>query len=98
MYPDTAPLETPYPFVTYQQVGGVTPYTMAGKPDGSNARIQINAWAVTREQANTLMHAIETIAAADPFRAVPIGALVAEYNAATKGRGARQDFSFWFRP
>lgn len=97
-YADLAPQDTPYPFITYQQIGGVPTNTLAGNSDGQNARVQVNAWAQTREQANTLMRSIEIVVTAEPFRAVSLGSLVAEYNAPTRGRGARQDFSFWYRP
>lgn len=97
-YPDFAPQDTVEPFITYQQVGGVPTNTLAGSSNGQNARVQVNVWAKTREQANTLMRSVEAIVTAAPFRAVSLGNLVAEYNSPTHGRGARQDFSFWYRP
>jgi hypothetical protein len=93
-----APQNTPYPFITYQRVGGVPTNTLAGESNGQNARIQFNVWAYTLDEALTIMAALKVIVTTTPFRAVSLGEPVAEYNAPTKGRGARQDFSFWHRP
>lgn len=98
VYAELAPQDTPYPYITYQQVGGVPTNTLCGNSNGQNARVQVNVWAKTREQANTLMRAVEVIVTSTPFRGVSLGSLVAEYNAPTHGRGARQDFSIWYRP
>lgn len=94
-WPDIAPQDCPYPYCTYQQVGGVPVNALCGDSN-VNARIQFNVWAATRDEASTLMKALAVVVTEAPFRAVSQGGLVAEYNAVTKGRGARRDFSFWF--
>lgn len=103
IYPDEAPAGVNRPFVVYQQVGGVPSNTFCGNTDKQNARIQFTVWCADpsaggggRTQANTLMRAAEKILTAPPIRAVSQGSLVAERDVATKSRGARQDFSFWF--
>lgn len=103
IYPDIAPPGAPRPFIVYQQVGGVPSNTLCGNTDKQNARIQFTVWAASpteggqgRPQANTLMRAVERVLTDPPIRGVSQGSLVADYDAATKTYGARQDFSFWF--
>lgn len=98
IYPDTAAQGTPYPYVVFMQVGGTPSNALCGNSDGQNARIQFNVWASTRDDASTIMRAVEAVLTQPPFRAVSLGSLVAEYNAVPKAYGARQDLSFWFRP
>lgn len=98
VWTDTADLDTPLPYVTYIQVGGAPTNALCGNADGQNARIQFNVWAKRRSEANTMMRAIEAVLTEPPLRGVSLGSLVAEYNAPTKARGARQDISFWYRP
>lgn len=98
VYPDVAPISTPYPYVTYSQVGGQPTDALCGNANGQNARIQFNTWSLRRSEASTMMRAIESALTSAPLRAVSLGSLVAEYNSPTKAHGARQDLSFWFRP
>jgi len=98
VYPDTAELGAPMPYVTYSQVGGQPTDTLCGNANGQNARIQFNTWSKRRSEANTMMRAIEALLTAAPLRGVSLGSLVAEYNSPTKAYGARQDISFWYRP
>jgi hypothetical protein len=94
-FPDTAPAGTPKPYVTYQQVGGRPLNFVAGSPDKANARIQFNAWAGTRAEANTLMRAVKAAIQEPPIKALSLGELTAAYDEITTHRGAQQDFSIW---
>lgn len=93
--PDTAPAGTPRPFVTYQQVGGKPLNYLRGAPAEANARMQINVWAATRPEANTLMRQIRTALQSPPINAVGLGELIATYEPITKSYGAQMDFSVW---
>mgnify|MGYP001027979381 CR=1 FL=1 len=96
LFPDFAPADTPRPFATYQQVGGQAGAYVEGAPiDKKNARMQINVWADTRQEAMTLIRAIEDTIVCDPLCGDPLGAPVALYDAAIGMRGAMQDFSLW---
>lgn len=96
-YPDFAPAGTAKPFVTWQQVGGQSRAALDATASAlKNARIQINVWAATRQEAMTLIRAIEDAVAVEPLLGVPQGGAVALYDEAAAMRGARQDFSFWF--
>lgn len=95
-YADSAPSAATLPFGTYQQIGGETvEFFSDADPGLYNARIQINVWATTREEANTLMRAIVAAMRPTPLRGRPIGALIARFDDITNTRGAQQDFSFW---
>lgn len=96
-YPDAAPHDTPRPYVTYQQVGGqVVSFLEGGASVKRNARIQINAWADTRQDANVLMRQIEDALQSSPYYGEPIGALMSRLDEQTQCRGAQQDFSLWW--
>lgn len=96
VFPDIAPMDTPYPYITFSYVGGVPISTFCGDAP-VNSRIQFNVWAQTRLQANAIAEAISALVTEPPFRAVSQARPVAEYNAVTKARGSRLDFSFWYR-
>lgn len=58
--PDVAPLDTPRPYVTYQQIGGQSwRYIDLTPADNRHAIVQINVWADTRRDARNLIQAIE---------------------------------------
>jgi hypothetical protein len=95
VYPDVAPLNVAIPYITYSRVGGVPTNTLAGDSNGQNARIQFNFWHTRRSEVNDLAKAVKGVLTETPFFAVSLGEPVAEFNAVTKDRGARQDFSFW---
>lgn len=95
VYPDAADFSTPLPYITWQQVGGkAVNYLGGGVTDKKGARIQINVWAKTRLEAQTLMRQIHDICVSDPLFAVAEGASISRYESANL-RGAQQDFSFW---
>jgi hypothetical protein len=99
VFPDTAPQNVTYPFLTYQQVGGRPSNSMNGNTDGQNAWIQFNVWCDRatggRASASTLMRQAEAILTSSPFYGVSLGQLVAIYDILTETYGARQDISFW---
>ena len=96
-YPDYAPVGAATPYATYQQVGGEAEnWLEGGVGSGRHARIQINVWADTRLQANTLMKQIEEVMKVTPFFASAMGALIARADPTSKLRGAQQDFGCWF--
>ncbi len=96
LWPDVAPYTTTTPYATYTQVGGdAINYLNGAVPGRRYARIQINVWAKTREQANTVMGTIEDAVRASPLNATVLGALIARYNEIDGNRGAQQDFGFF---
>lgn len=96
IFPDYAPPDTPYPYVTYQQVGGQAFAYLEGRPtDKKNARIQVNAWANSRAEAMTLIRSIEDAVVTPPLLGTPIGAATALSDPVAGKRGAMQDFSLW---
>lgn len=96
VYPDVAPLGAAAPYLTYQAVGGQDVNDLSGAADLENARMQINAWALTRGAALSTMRAARTALVASG--ALPIGAAVSNYESDTKLYGSRLDFSIWFKP
>lgn len=94
-FADHAPQTTVRPFCTYQQVGGMPSNSFCGNSTQQNSRIQINVWAETRNEANTLMRAVEVLLTEPPLRGVSLGSFVALCDEPTKTYGAMEDFSFW---
>ena len=97
VFPDVAPMDCPLPYITFSYVGGQSITTFCGNLP-VNSRIQFNVWSKTRLEANRTIRELGKIVTAPPFRAVAQGEPAAEYDPATKDRGARQDFSFWIKP
>lgn len=100
VYPDQAPDEQPQaPYVVWQQIGGTVISTLNDPADLCQARIQIACWAPRRLDANQIMRGVAAaMRAATVFTAKPIGELTAASDPVTQLRGARQDFSVWYRP
>lgn len=97
VHQDLAPEGEPRPYIVYQQVGGdVVNFVENSIPSKRNARVQVAVWADTRAQADAMGFRVEdALRAATGLQTTVLGAAVAEYDAATKLRGTRQDFSFW---
>ena len=97
VFPDVAPIETPRPYVMWQQIGGQSPsFLERGVANMRNARIQISVWADSRMAANTLALAIEKALAEDAtMQASAESALVALYESEMRLYGALQDFTIW---
>ncbi|APF86964.1 DUF3168 domain-containing protein [Ralstonia solanacearum] len=97
VFPDEAPPDTPLPYVTYQQIGGLPLTFLDGLPDKRNGRFQFNLWAETRDEASGLMRSLADALELDPvLQATPLGELAGTFEPITKLRGATQDFSIWF--
>lgn len=97
VFPDVAPTSTTRPYITYQQIGGQSPWFLGrALPSKHNAVVQVNVWASTRIAAAALALQVEyTLVAATAFDAEPIGALVSDYDEDLGLYGTRQDFSIW---
>lgn len=97
VYPDFAPATAAKPYIVYQQISGPSPtYVEKLVPNLKGARIQVNVWAETRAQANTLALQVESaITTATVFDGKPVGAFTALYEEDTELRGTRQDFYIW---
>lgn len=98
VYPDVAPAGVVKPYITYQDVGGEDATTLSGENEQQNARMQMNVWATTRAEAVALMRQVQTALTAAPILGTPIGTAVSVYEADTKLRGRRLDFSIWYTP
>jgi hypothetical protein len=96
-FPDFAPVGTPRPYITYQQVGGdAVVFTSGELGDHENAEMQVNVWDDTRTGANQVAAAVEVaLVAATAFCARPRAARVSTPDAAIPVYGTRQDFSIW---
>lgn len=95
VFPDFAPILTPRPYVTWQQVGGdvINPLDNS-KPGVRLPEVQINVWADSRLTAMATIRAIEdAMRAATTFHARPLGDAVADFDADMPVYGARQDFA-----
>lgn len=60
IFPDTAPLSTPRPYITYQQIGG-TPISFVEKavPSKKNGLFQIDVFSSSRMQSASLIIQVE---------------------------------------
>lgn len=96
-FPDFAPVRTPRPYVTFQQVGGQSlRYLDNTAANVRNTECQINVWADTRLSAMTLARQIEdALCASSAFQATPNGEPVSDFDADIPVYGTRQDFSIF---
>lgn len=97
VYPDVAPANASLPFMTWQQIGGVAPtYLERVAVDARHAMVQVNVWAKTRAEANTIAQQVEAaLTTANTLQASPIGAFIATHDEETNEYGTTQDFSIW---
>mgnify|MGYP003641573501 FL=1 len=97
VFPDTAPLTTTRPYITYTQIGGeALTYFEAAVPSKQNGRFQVDVWGDTRSQCSALMLQIESaLVMATPMQAKPIGASSTSYDHDMLMYGSMQDFSIW---
>lgn len=97
VFSDFAPVNTPRPYVTYQQIGGdsVTfmDRTVASK---ENATIQVSVWSESRPEGKAMIMLIEQtlIGAADP-QCDPLAAASNDFDSDISRYSSRQDFSCW---
>lgn len=96
VFPDTAPLETPRPYITYVQIGGdAVAYVEDTVPATRNAVYQVNYWADMRKDSTAMALAAE-VAIVEQLSGRAVSALVAEpVDHDDDPRGVRQDFSVW---
>jgi hypothetical protein len=97
-YPDFAPVDTPRPYGTYQAIGGPVLNQLDGQATGLRTQEwQINVWADTREQARTLIRAVEAaMRAATAFQAQPMSEPVDDFDADIPVYGSLQSFNCRF--
>lgn len=99
VFPDVAPIDTPRPYVTYQQVGGdAVSFDDATVSDAENALVQINVWASTRLQANSIARQVQSaLITSSAFTARPTVAFrnLLQEDIEPVLYGTLQDFSIW---
>lgn len=97
VYPDVAPLDAGKPYITWQAIGGeVARYLDNTAADKRNTLMQINAWALTRQDATTLIRQAEdALCGSAAFVARPQGESLSMYEPDTKLYGSVQRFSVW---
>jgi hypothetical protein len=97
VYPDVAPQGTEKPYMTWQAIGGeVARYLDNTAADKRNTLMQINAWALTRQDATTLIRQAEdALCGSAAFVARPQGEALSMYEPDTKLYGSVQRFSVW---
>lgn len=94
-YPDTAPLSTVRPYVTWQLIGGTALRYVDNTPaDKRMSMVQINVWADTRAGALTLARSIEdALCASTAFTATVNGEPIATVEEDLNLYGTIQDFT-----
>ena len=97
VYPDLAPDAAVRPYIVYQQVGGkAVNFISQAAPSKRNARVQVAVWGDTRASVSLVAGQVEDALRADSgLQTTVLGAAVSDYEADTKLRGSRQDFSVW---
>jgi hypothetical protein len=98
VYPNVAPEGSLKPRLVLTRVGGDVAADLQGQAANlRNARMQIDAQADTRLEAEALIEQA-TNAALAGLQAVPVGAPVDDYDATTRTYRSLQDLSCWFDP
>jgi hypothetical protein len=94
VFPDFAPVDTPRPYATFQQIGGGVLNLVDNSPPGVRLPdVQVNVWADTRAEAMSVIRAIEdAMRAATAFTAIPSGDAMCDFDADVPVYGAHQDF------
>lgn len=89
--------KTDKPFIILQDIGGREAwYVEMKKPDHNHARIQVNAYAKSKQEVSNLARLIGTTICESEMVAEPFGAFAGSYQDALKLHGSRQDFGFWY--
>lgn len=97
VYPDVAPDKVAYPYCVYTQIGGVPIATFCGDSVGKrNAVVQFNIWSDRRLDVDTLTPLLLTALTDTPLRGTKQAEPTWVFDAPTKLRGSRVDFSFWY--
>lgn len=96
VYFDTAALDTAKPVAIITRIGGnAVNFLEATKPSKRHLRYQINVFATSRLQADSIGRQIEDTLVAQ-FKGYVEGGMVSTYDETSNLSGTRQDFSFWF--
>lgn len=97
VYPDVAPMAAGKPYITWQAIGGeVARYLDNSAADKRNTLMQINAWALTRQDATTLIRQAEdAMCASAQFIARPQGEAISTHEPDAGLYGSLQRFSVW---
>ncbi len=97
VYPDVAPEGVTRPYITYQQVGGMSiNFVDVTVPSKRNSIFQINVWSDRRMEAASLMKQVsDALRINTAMQTTVLVEPVATYDEVTQMRGARQNFSFW---
>ncbi len=96
-FTDFAPVDTPRPYITYQQIGG-EPFSFIDRtvPGKENALVQINVWSDTRAEAIDLIKQIEVLMIeCTDFQAQPASTRHGDFDADVPVYGSTQDWSIW---
>lgn len=97
VYPDVAPHGSEKPYMTWQAIGGEAARFLDNTAaDKRNTLVQINAWALTRQDATTLIRQAEdAMCASVQFVARPQGEAISMHEPDTGLYGSIQRFSVW---
>ena len=97
VYPVIALGKVKYPYITYHQVGGSSINFLKQEiPNKKNFRFQINIWAKTYMEAQTIAHQAEDALRMNAdLQTTVIGTHTVVYEPETQLHGTRQDFYFW---
>lgn len=95
VYPDIAPEGAARPYLTWQGIGGKSWRNLDNTPaDKRNTFMQVNAWSLTRMEANSLIRQIEdALCASVSMICTPDGEPISMYESDTKLYGSMQRFS-----
>lgn len=99
-WPDVMPDgNTTFPFIVYQQVGGVAmEYMDQTLLDKDHARIQVLVWSKTRLEASSIARSAREALLGSSLAVETYGAPVSEYDEALKLYGSRTDYGIWYTP
>lgn len=95
---DSAPFDTPKPYIVVSQIGGMpVSYLEGTSPDKKNGRFQVNVWHESRALASTLGRLVEkTLVESPALQATPENGMAYRYDDVVGAKGTEQDFSIWF--
>lgn len=97
VFPDETPAGPVFPLIVYQQVGGKAGWYLEKKmPDHRHARMQIETWAKSRKQADSIAAQVEAAICALALPTEPYGAPTSLKEDSLKIYGSRQDFGIWY--
>jgi len=95
--PDVVAEGSPFPAITYQQIGGrASWYAEGAMPSHKHARLQINVWAKTRLEASEIARQVERRFCTTLKNTEPYGAPNSTYEELLDLYGTRQDFGVWY--